>query len=151
MLTIKARFNKQTKDSKKELVQFYVKGDDEKRPELNELTRSVVILKIDGVEAELHQEAQNELRGTGITLQGIGLPSWFVRFKGTNVDGVDNTQRRDLSSAGSGTGDDWVADVEIGHQFGLEIAPKAFGLGVDVLTGLTSNVYITETGDADLS
>ncbi|WP_156114784.1 MULTISPECIES: hypothetical protein [Paenibacillus] len=38
---IAAHFNKQTKDSKKELVQFHVKGDDEKKPELNTMTRSV--------------------------------------------------------------------------------------------------------------
>ncbi|MDY7993328.1 hypothetical protein UY286_21780 [Paenibacillus polymyxa] len=49
-VTIKAHFNKQTKDSKKELVQFYVKGDDEHRPELNQLTREVVVLSIKGLE-----------------------------------------------------------------------------------------------------
>lgn len=48
-IQIKAHFNKQTKDSKKEQVQFYVTGDDEKRPELNQLTREVVILQIDGL------------------------------------------------------------------------------------------------------
>ncbi|WP_338842103.1 hypothetical protein [Paenibacillus glucanolyticus] len=47
---VKAHFNKQTKDSKKELVQFYVKGDDEHKPELNGLTREVVILSIEGLE-----------------------------------------------------------------------------------------------------
>lgn len=49
MITIKAQFNKQTKDSKKESVQFYVNGDDEKRPELSVLTREVVILSIEDV------------------------------------------------------------------------------------------------------
>jgi hypothetical protein len=52
-VTVKAHFNKQTKDSKKELVQFYVKGDDEKKPELNQLTREVVELGIEGVEQKL--------------------------------------------------------------------------------------------------
>ncbi|WP_339271507.1 hypothetical protein NYE54_08385 [Paenibacillus sp. FSL K6-1330] len=47
---VKAHFNKQTKDSKKELVQFYVKGDDEHKPELNGLTREVVILSIEGLD-----------------------------------------------------------------------------------------------------
>ncbi|WP_336774244.1 hypothetical protein [Paenibacillus sp. MMO-58] len=55
-IQVRAHFNKQTKDSKKELVQFYVKGDDEKRPELNQMTRSVVILEIDGVYTELTAE-----------------------------------------------------------------------------------------------
>ncbi|MGI8351700.1 hypothetical protein NiCM35_18255 [Niallia circulans] len=52
-LTVKAHFNKQTKDSKKELIQFYVKGDDEKKPEINHLTREVVELEIEGVEQKL--------------------------------------------------------------------------------------------------
>ncbi|WP_145038617.1 hypothetical protein [Paenibacillus sp. Y412MC10] len=49
-ITVKAHFNKQTKDSKRELIQFYVKGDDEHKPELNGLTREVVILSIEGLE-----------------------------------------------------------------------------------------------------
>lgn len=53
---IKAHFNKQTKDSKKELVQFHVKGDDEKKPELNAMTRSVVELSIEGVDQKLVTE-----------------------------------------------------------------------------------------------
>lgn len=52
-ITVKAHFNKQTKDSKKELVQFHVKGEDEKKPEINQLTREVVELSIEGVEQKL--------------------------------------------------------------------------------------------------
>ncbi|AOH53335.1 hypothetical protein ABE28_003145 [Peribacillus muralis] len=55
-VTVKAHFNKQTKDSKKELVQFYVKGEDEKKQELNQLTREVVELEIEGVEQKLRCE-----------------------------------------------------------------------------------------------
>lgn len=56
LVTVKAHFNKQTKDSKKELIQFHVKGEDEKKPELNSLTREVVILEIEGVEQKLKCE-----------------------------------------------------------------------------------------------
>jgi hypothetical protein len=52
-LTVKANFNKQTKDSKKELIQFYVKGEDEKKPEISQLTREVVELEIEGVDQKL--------------------------------------------------------------------------------------------------
>lgn len=52
-VTVKANFNKQTKDSKKELVQFYVKGEDEKKQELNQMTREVVELSIEDVEQKL--------------------------------------------------------------------------------------------------
>ncbi|SDD27655.1 hypothetical protein SAMN02799630_02861 [Paenibacillus sp. UNCCL117] len=55
-IKIRASFNKQTKDSKKELIQFYLTGDDEKNPELNELCREVVELEIDGVESKLTAE-----------------------------------------------------------------------------------------------
>lgn len=55
-IQVAAHFNKQTKDSKKELVQFHVKGDDEKKPELNAMTRSVVLLSIEGVEQSLTTE-----------------------------------------------------------------------------------------------
>ena len=52
-VTVKAHFNKQTKDSKKELIQFYIKGEDEKKPELSQMTREVVELTIDGVDQKL--------------------------------------------------------------------------------------------------
>jgi hypothetical protein len=52
-VTIKANFNKQTKDSKKELIQFYVKGEDEKKQELSQMTREVVELQIEGVNQKL--------------------------------------------------------------------------------------------------
>ncbi|MED3792102.1 hypothetical protein P4571_06595 [Niallia alba] len=55
-VTVKAHFNKQTKDSKKEMVQFYVKGEDEKKPELNKLTREMVLLEIEGVENKIKCE-----------------------------------------------------------------------------------------------
>lgn len=55
-VSVKAHFNKQTKDSKKELIQFHVKGEDEKKPELNKLTREVVILEMEGVEQKLRCE-----------------------------------------------------------------------------------------------
>lgn len=55
-IQVKAHFNKQTKDSKKELVQFYLTGDDERKPELNVMTRNVVELSIEGVEQTLTAE-----------------------------------------------------------------------------------------------
>jgi len=49
-ITIKALFNKQTRDSKKESMTFWVKGEDEDREELRALSRSVVTLELDGVD-----------------------------------------------------------------------------------------------------
>lgn len=62
IVSVKAHFNKQTKDSKKELVQFYVKGEDEKRPELNTLCREIVELSIEGIDpltAEFVKKSQD--------------------------------------------------------------------------------------------
>jgi hypothetical protein len=71
-VTVKANFNKQTKDSKKELVQFYVKGDDEKKQELNQMTREVVELQIEGVEQRLTCEFSKTTKdGKKTTLEFI--------------------------------------------------------------------------------
>ncbi|GIO33678.1 hypothetical protein J2TS6_48190 [Paenibacillus albilobatus] len=55
-IEIKALFNKQTRDSKKESMTFWVKGADEEKKELRELSRSVVVLGIEGVDAEVEAE-----------------------------------------------------------------------------------------------
>ncbi|WP_413373227.1 hypothetical protein [Paenibacillus taichungensis] len=94
-ITVKAHFNKQTKDSKKELVQFYVTGEDERRPELNQMTREVVILSItgmDGVEltAEFKKSAKDskktilefEVKGDSSASQTFE----FYKLAGTDVE-----------------------------------------------------------------
>ncbi|AOZ91582.1 hypothetical protein [Paenibacillus crassostreae] len=55
-ITIKALLNKQTRDSKKESMTFWVKGEDEDNAELRDLSRSVVNLQIEGVEANVVAE-----------------------------------------------------------------------------------------------
>jgi hypothetical protein len=71
-VTVKAHFNKQTKDSKKELVQFYVKGEDEKKQELNQMTREVVELQIEGVDQRLTCEFSKTTKdGKKTTLEFI--------------------------------------------------------------------------------
>lgn len=54
--TIKAHFNKQTKDSKKELVQFNVTGGDERNAILDQLCREVVDLEIEGIDITITAE-----------------------------------------------------------------------------------------------
>jgi hypothetical protein len=71
-VTVKAHFNKQTKDSKKELVQFYVKGEDEKKQELNQMTREVVELEIEGVDQKITCEFSKSTKdGKKTTLEFI--------------------------------------------------------------------------------
>ncbi len=102
--------------------------------------------KVTGIEKEMSEEASNELKSAGVssTIEGVGIPAFLVNIKGKNVLG----QKRDLTSGGTATGLEYVAVLEKMHQFGLEIAPKALQLGVEVWTGLTGNVYVNETGQA---
>jgi hypothetical protein len=67
-VTVKAHFNKQTKDSKKELIQFHVKGDDEKKQELNQLCREVVELEIEGVGQKLTCEFNKQTKDSQKTI-----------------------------------------------------------------------------------
>ena len=55
-ITIKANFAKQSKDSKKEQATFWVSGDDERNPNINTMTREVVMLSIEGIPVELKAE-----------------------------------------------------------------------------------------------
>ncbi|MFD1955976.1 hypothetical protein ACFSL6_17810 [Paenibacillus thailandensis] len=92
-ITIKAHFNKQTKDSKKELVQFYVKGEDEMRPELNTLCREVVELQIGGVDpltAEFVKKSQDAKKTVLDFIVNGGASNRhsyeFYRLAGTDVE-----------------------------------------------------------------
>lgn len=101
---------------------------------------------LDGIEAEMHKEAERELQLSGVSggLQGVGIPSFLLDIQGKNIMG----EKRDLTVGGSATGAEYVYTSELFHQYGLEIKPSAFGLGVEVLTGLTGNVSVTQTGEA---
>jgi hypothetical protein len=91
---IQAHFNKQTKDSKKELVQFYVNGADEKKPELNSLCREVVELSIDGVEATLIAEfvkKTQDAKKTAIEFVVKGDTSAAVSYEFYRMAGADVT------------------------------------------------------------
>ncbi|MER2061474.1 MAG: hypothetical protein ABS894_00935 [Aerococcus urinaeequi] len=52
-VTIQAKFNKQTKDSKKELLQFYVENESKTNPIFTELTGSPVFISLNNGEVEL--------------------------------------------------------------------------------------------------
>ncbi|MGG4035865.1 hypothetical protein ABEV74_19425 [Paenibacillus cisolokensis] len=91
---IKAHFNKQTKDSKKELLQFYVKGEDERRPELNTLCREVVELEIEGVDARLTAEFKKNSKDSKKTVLDFEVKGdssaaqtfEFYKMAGADVD-----------------------------------------------------------------
>jgi len=93
MITIKAHFNKQTKDSRKELVQFYVKGEGEHLPELNDLVREVVELTIEGIDpltAEFVKKSQDAKKTVLDFIVNGGASNRhsyeFYRLAGTDVE-----------------------------------------------------------------
>lgn len=63
-IEIKTHFNRMTKDSKKEALEFLVTGEDERRRELFDLTRSVVILQIESEPTELTAELKSATKGS---------------------------------------------------------------------------------------
>ncbi len=67
-ITITAHFNKQTKDSKKELVQFHVKGSDEDKPELSLMCREAVELEIEGVSQKLNAKFEKNTKDANKTV-----------------------------------------------------------------------------------
>lgn len=92
-VTIHATFNKQTKDSKKEMVQFHVKGNDETLPELNHMCREAVELEIEGVEQKLSAKFEKKTQDstkTSLDFILMGNPSTsnsheFYRKAGADV------------------------------------------------------------------
>lgn len=93
-ITIKAKFNKQTKDSKKESMQFHVSGDDEHKRELDMMCREVVVLKIDGVENEIVAEFNKKTKDAKKTIlefivkgdTSAAQTYEFYRMAGSTVD-----------------------------------------------------------------
>ena len=100
--------------------------------------------KLTGLEAEMSEEAEREMRNAGIStgIQGAGAPSWLLNVRGKNVVG----QKRDLTSAGAATGDELVEDNLMGHIYGLNVTPMVAMLGASVMTGLSGDVHFTKTG-----
>jgi HK97 family phage major capsid protein len=97
--------------------------------------------KLDGAEAEIDTEGKQEMNrsGNGVSGNSITIPSFMLNYKG---------QQRDLTAGGVATGAEYVPDEDMGHIFGLEIAPTVLGLGATLLTGLQGNIYMPKTGAA---
>lgn len=93
-ITLNALFNKHTRDSKKEAMTFYLKGGAESSQELQELHRSVVVLRIKGVDASVTGEFKKlnkdekkttiefEIKG-GTSIESSGK---FFSVSGTDVE-----------------------------------------------------------------
>lgn len=87
---------------------------------------------LDGIEREMHQEAEKEAQRTGKSLSGVGVPSFFV----------DIDQKRDLVVGTNTAGGHTVATDLDGFIAPLRPRLQVANLGATILSGLTSNVDI---------
>lgn len=125
-----------SKVAEKRSVKEAKEGEEQKVLKRYSLTRAIAARangdKLDGVEAELHQEAVNEARYTGVNINGIGLPSIFFRN--------GKKEKRDLT-AGTTTAGGFTVQTEVGQLIDY-LWPRLVteNLGATMLTGLTSNI-----------
>ena len=85
--------------------------------------------KLDGVEREMHEEAVNEARSAGRSIQGLGIPSFML-------------ESRAVDQAGSA-----IAPTNInGYADALREASVFNRVGANILTGLSANTTIPVAG-----
>jgi len=96
--------------------------------------------KLDGVEREMHEEAVNEARSAGRSINGLGIPSFML-------------EKRDIvTEGGYGTGGSAVAGSAIaptatmGYAEAMREASVFNRVGANIMTGLSGNVIIPVTG-----
>jgi len=100
--------------------------------------RSAVLGKpLEGVEKDMHEEAEREMRAIGQEVQGIGVPSVIMQGAEQRADHVAGTD----ASGGYGVPTELKGFIEP-----LKAKMVLAGLGAQYLTGLTGNVDIPAGG-----
>jgi len=85
---------------------------------------------LSGVEKEMHEEAQNEARSAGRTINGLGIPSFMLE------------QRADVTQTGSG-----IAPTNVlAYADAMREASVFDKVGANILSGLSANTTIPVTG-----
>ncbi len=118
------------------------KSPEAKVMEKHSLGRAVNALvsnrSLDGAEAEIHQAAEQEARDAGVSISGVGLPSWAIRF--------DAEKRTDWNV---GTSADGGYTVQTDVQPIVEaLRPVSIlsQMGMNVMSGLRGNLlFPTDT------
>jgi HK97 family phage major capsid protein len=104
--------------------------------------------RLTGVELEMKQEAEKELRdskGPVSEIEGVGIPGFMLNMKGRNV--IDGHKiNRDLTVGGAATGAELVNEEYKGHIYGLNIAPKVIEMGATTLMGLVGTPKFSKSG-----
>ena len=87
--------------------------------------------KLDGVEREMHEEAVNEARSAGRTINGLGIPSFMLESRGA-----------DVTQGGSA-----IAPTNVlGFADAMREASVFNRVGANILTGLSANTTIPVAG-----
>lgn len=95
--------------------------------------------KLDGLPAEMHQEAVSEARAKGLSIEGLGIPAMLIDLTGQKR----NIQRRDLTATGGSNGDQGGVSVETSvGEFIPILSPslQVISLGATVFDNLTGNI-----------
>lgn len=89
---------------------------------------------LDGVEKEMHDQAVNEARANGFSVNGLGIPSFLME------------QRADVTQAGSA-----IAPTNVlGFADAMREASVFDKVGAQILTGLSANTTIPVTGTSSV-
>ena len=90
---------------------------------------------LDGVEKEMHNQAVNEARAAGFSVNGLGIPSFMLEA------------RADVTQGGSA-----IAPTNVlGYAEAMREASVFNNVGARILTGLTANTNIPVTGTSTVA
>lgn len=109
------------------------------RHSISKAVRSLTSNKsLDGAEAEIHAEAELEARDAGVSISGVGLPSWAIRF--------DAEKRTDWNVGTDADGGYTVPDETKPIVEALRPVSILSQMGINVMSGLRGNlIFPTDT------
>lgn len=109
------------------------------RHSISKAVRSLTSNKsLDGAEAEIHAEAEREARDAGVSISGVGLPSWAIRF--------DAEKRTDWNVTTDADGGYTVPDETKPIVEALRPVSILSQMGINVMSGLRGNlIFPTDT------
>lgn len=112
--------------------------------------------KLEGLEAEMDQEARHEVAGSGRSVEGFGLPSMLlgVQFAGTRGTYNNATDAEYGKALQTVTDTSYVAslkDAMVGARAGVRYIPGMQGIARIVKGGSATASWLTEEASATLS
>lgn len=128
--------------NRKDKAAAATKSPEEKLQERFSMGRAVQSLakgnRLEGAEAEMHQEAEREAREAGVSVAGVALPSWMIRF--------DAEKRTDWNVTTPADGGSTVQTNVQGLVEPLRPVSVLSQMGITVRSGLRGNLsFQTDT------